>query len=137
MTNHDLHTLAREPQLILRCDIRAPSRDHADVLAEIARTCARDLGIGLRVRRCSPFHSGVNSTISVVITAADTINEPRVWCLACRLACFCHDARVSVLVRGAVFKESRQDADSVADDAADETALPTPPAAESPASDAA
>jgi hypothetical protein len=38
--------------------------------------------------------------LTLHLPAELAVSQHPVWCLACRLACFCPDARVSVLVRG-------------------------------------
>lgn len=83
----------------LRCEISAARRGEARNLADIATTCARDLGVALEVERHdrAPGPSAITLHLPVELAA----EQHPVWCLACRLACFCPDARVSVLVEGA------------------------------------
>ena len=83
------------------CEIHAPRSAVAASLAEIAVICARDVGQRLTVKTLV-----INAvecpeavlTLHLPVELAST--QHQVWCLACRLACFCPEARVSVLVRG-------------------------------------
>ncbi|CAM2772736.1 hypothetical protein [Rariglobus hedericola] len=86
------------------CEITAPRSAQAAALAEIAGLCARDAGQRLVVKTLVIGRSktGVNEpvlTLHLPVELASSQNQ--IWCLACRLACFCPDARVSVLVQGA------------------------------------
>ncbi|MBE2212368.1 MAG: hypothetical protein IAE82_00745 [Opitutaceae bacterium] len=83
----------------LRCEIHASKR-LAPILSNIVQTCARDLGQPVAV----VLTARANATIPVItlVLPAEVVIEPhQAWCLACRVACFCPDARVSVLVTGA------------------------------------
>lgn len=81
----------------IACEIVASSRDQGVALAAIALVCARDLGQSLRVRRRQPA-SAAEALVVLHLPAALAAAQHPVWCLACRLACFCPDARVSVHV---------------------------------------
>lgn len=106
---------------VIVCEIVAPRAAQAAALAEIAATLARDVGqrltvktlaIGARSRLAEP---SLTLHLPVELAAA----QHPIWCLACRLACFCPAARVSVLVQGTSFSEA--------------TATPVSPAATAPA----
>lgn len=83
------------------CEIISPVSACAAAFAEIAVICARDLGQPLSVRT---LHVGrgapAQPTLTLHLPAALAASQHQIWCLACRLACFCPDARVSVLVLG-------------------------------------
>ena len=100
-------TPAVSPAALL-CEIVAPSRARAADLAAIARVCARDLRQTIRVRRQPPV-AGTESLIVLHLPAALAAAQHPIWCLACRLACFCPDVRVSVQVscHGAFDRRSR------------------------------
>ncbi len=86
------------------CEIVAPAAAHAGVLAEVAAACARDVGQPLDVRTLDwsrPHTKNLPATLTLHLPAALASSQHEVWCLACRLACFCPSARVSVLVLGA------------------------------------
>ena len=85
----------------LVCEIISPAPAPAAALAEIAVTCADDVGLPLAVRTLHvgrPVASEPTLTLHLPLSLASS--QHQVWCLACRLACFCPDARVSVLVLG-------------------------------------
>lgn len=81
----------------IACEIVAPSRDQGVALSAIAHVCARDVGLSLRVRRRQPA-AAPEALVVLHLPAALAAAQHPVWCLACRLACFCPDARVSVHV---------------------------------------
>ncbi len=98
----------------IACEILAPRAADGDVLAVIARTCARDTGQPITVKVVdadAPVREPVvtlrlpaelaASQHQVWCLACRLASQHQVWCLACRLACFCPQARVSVLVLGA------------------------------------
>lgn len=88
------------PAAALVCEIIAPAAAQASALAAIAGVCARDVGQRLIVRRrttrLAPFTAGITALVTLHLPAALAAAQHPVWCLACRLACFCPDARVSV-----------------------------------------
>ncbi len=91
----------------LACEIISPSHDQGVALAAIAAVCARDVGQILRVRRRRAA-SGTEAVVVLHLPAALAAAQHPVWCLACRLACFCPDARVSVHVScGEAFQRAR------------------------------
>lgn len=71
----------------------------AAALAQVAAVCARDVGqplaVTTRVRRAIR-----ESLVTLYLPAAIAATQRQIWCLACRLACFCPGTRVSVLVQG-------------------------------------
>jgi hypothetical protein len=88
----------------LFCEIHAPRAAQAAALAEIAVACARDVGQPLLVKTL--LIGGREKTTPVLTLHLPVELAPsrhQVWCLACRLACFCPQARISVLVTGAAF----------------------------------
>lgn len=91
------------PPPALVCDVLASRRAQAATFAAIARALALDVGQPLAVRLRSPTRT-VRPTAQPVLTlhlpAALAATQNQVWCLACRLACFCPAARVSVLISG-------------------------------------
>lgn len=88
------------------CEIHAHRSAQAAALAEIAVTCAQDVGLPLSVKS---LRIGVQpetlrpgeSVLTLHLPAELAAAQHPVWCLACRLACFCPQSRVSVLVQGA------------------------------------
>jgi hypothetical protein len=89
------------------CEILAAPKDRAATLAEIATACARDVGQPLTVKTsASPSptprstRTAPESVLTLHLPAALAATQNQVWCLACRLACFCPGARVSVLIQG-------------------------------------
>lgn len=83
------------------CEIIAPRAAQAAALAEIAGTCARDIGQRLSVSLLTVGGPKVSEPVLTLRLPAElAASQHQVWCLACRLACFCPDARVSVLVEG-------------------------------------
>ncbi|MET0261256.1 MAG: hypothetical protein ABW223_00045 [Rariglobus sp.] len=83
------------------CEIIASRAAKAAALAEIAATCARDVGqkVIFKTLVVSPAKAP-EPVLTVHLPVEFAASQHQVWCLACRLACFCPDARVSVLVRG-------------------------------------
>ena len=89
---------------VIICEISAPRSSQAAVLAEIAGLCARDTGQRLIVKTLAIGAAAKGRDAVPVLTlhlpAELAASQHPIWCLACRLACFCPDARVSVLVQG-------------------------------------
>lgn len=82
------------------CEIFAPHAAEAAALAEVATACAQDVGQPLTVKTLQIGRSAKEPVLTLHLPAELAVSQHPVWCLACRLACFCPDARVSVLVRG-------------------------------------
>ena len=82
----------------LVCEILAPDTATGSDLAHIATTCARETGVAV-VTRVLPAR-GRGQTLTLHLPAELAASQHPVWCLACRLACFCPGARVSVLILG-------------------------------------
>ncbi len=83
------------------CEILAPLAAEAAALGAIAAACARDTGQPLTLKPV-PVDAPVRAPILTLHLPAElAASQHEVWCLACRLACFCPQARVSVLVLGA------------------------------------
>lgn len=100
----------------IHCEIRSSSPAQLAGLAQIAGTCAADLGQRLELNPCAPESRKRESTITLHVSAEQTASDPDVWCLACRLACFCYEARVSVLVHGAEFNSQQRTDEAHPDD---------------------
>lgn len=83
---------------VLVCEIHAPDAATGADLAHIAETCARETGVAI-VTRVMPA-GGRQQTLTLHLPAELAATQHPVWCLACRLACFCPGARVSVLILG-------------------------------------
>jgi hypothetical protein len=82
------------------CEIHAPRSSQAAALAEIATVCARDVGQPLVARTLAIGSDCPEPALILHLPVELAVAQHRVWCLACRLACFCPMARVSVLVCG-------------------------------------
>ncbi len=83
---------------VLVCEIHAPDAATGADLAHIAETCARETGVEVVIRPLPP--GGRNQTLTLRLPVELAAMQHPVWCLACRLACFCPGARVSVLILG-------------------------------------
>lgn len=83
------------------CEIIAPRLTEAAALRAIARTCARDAGQTLTIKIVPLVRPADTPVLTLHLPAELAATQHQVWCLACRLACFCPQARVSVLVLGA------------------------------------
>lgn len=81
----------------LRCEISTSTSAQASTLAQIVSACARDVAqpVAVETRRARSARTAV---LTLHLPAALAATQHPVWCLACRLACFCPGARVSVLV---------------------------------------
>jgi len=91
---------ARVESLPIICEIHASRSSQAAALAEIATFCARDVGQPLIARTLAIGADCAEPSLTLHLPVELAEAQHRVWCLACRLACFCPSARVSVLVRG-------------------------------------
>jgi len=80
------------------CEIRSSHASEAGILSEIAQTCARELAQPLLVKTVSSDHRVQDPLITLQLPVEMAATQHEVWCLACRLACFCPSARVSVFV---------------------------------------
>lgn len=83
----------------IACDVIAVPGASA-VLQEIALQCAADVGQALVLNDVLPADPDIEPTIVLHLSAKQAASQHPVWCLACQLACFCPEARVSVLIRG-------------------------------------
>jgi hypothetical protein len=83
-----------EPRSIF-CEIRAPGQAAAD-LAHIAEFCAKEIGLALEVT--ARDERVAEPLVTLHSTAEQAASQHPIWCLVCRLACFCPQARVGVLV---------------------------------------
>ncbi len=82
----------------LVCEIHASDAATGSDLAHIAETCARETGVTVAMQVLST--GGRQQTLTLRLPAELAASQHPVWCLACRLACFCPTARVSVLILG-------------------------------------
>ncbi|OAM87789.1 hypothetical protein AW736_20660 [Termitidicoccus mucosus] len=83
----------------ITCEIQSSEGYHDADIENIAISCARDLQLPVVMEKAPSLRQAPRqSLITLHVSAALAINEHRLWCLACRLACFCPDVRVSVLV---------------------------------------
>lgn len=89
----------------ITCEILA-GRAEVSALTKIVAQCAEDAGQPVSVttqarqRAAKSRGSRSESVMTLVLPATLAASQHQVWCLACQLACFCPDTRVSVLVRG-------------------------------------
>ncbi len=87
----------------ITCEVTATRLPLAAELARIVHACAKDIGQKISVRTTTSAASVRRSAAPVFtlhLPAALAADQHPVWCLACRLACFCPTARVSVQVHG-------------------------------------
>lgn len=82
----------------LRCEIRA-GRRLIPILAGIVQTCARDLGQAVAIEPV-PVGGAALPSVTLVLGVELALQQHHAWRLACRVACFCPEARVSVLITG-------------------------------------
>lgn len=82
------------------CEIIAPRVTLARAMAEIAAACAKDVGQPIKLKSRRGRNAAHEPMLTLHLSAEVAASQHRVWCLACRLACFCPDARISVLVHG-------------------------------------
>jgi hypothetical protein len=96
-------------QPAILCEIHAPRSAQAAALAEIAAALARDVGQPLTVKTLAVGRptAAAEPALTLHLPVELASSQHEVWCLACRLACFCPSARVSVFVRGADFSGAR------------------------------
>jgi hypothetical protein len=88
------------------CEIIADSIEQARTIARIAAACAFDVGqpvviqTSRHARTTSPRQTATRvSVLTLHLPAELASTQNAIWCLACRLACFCPSVRVNVLVR--------------------------------------
>ncbi len=79
----------------ISCKIRASGQTVID-LAYIVELCAGEIGLSLEIvardqRIAEPF-------VTLHASAEQAASQHPLWCLVCRLACFCPQTRVGVLV---------------------------------------
>jgi len=89
--------LAPKPAPVV-CEIRSTHASEAGILAEIAKTCARELAQPLLVKTVQAGQRVQDPLITLQLPVELAATQHEIWCLACRLACFCPSARVSVFV---------------------------------------
>jgi hypothetical protein len=83
----------------LDCEIAAASNEAAAELQRIAQVCAKDVGVEMTFSRGPRRKRSMPPVFTLKMSASLAASQHPVWCLACRLACFCPQARVSVLVQ--------------------------------------
>lgn len=83
----------------LHCTVYGQVESQSLAAAAIIEKCAEDIGQQVFVST-SPDSAALETTITFELSAEQASGQDQVWCLACRVACFCPDARVSVLIRG-------------------------------------
>jgi hypothetical protein len=86
------------PAAIIRCEIRASRRSTAGDLSAIVHVCAEDLKIRVETQKTVGGVRAKNSILTLHVPVELADQQSQVWCLACRLACFCPNSRVSVLI---------------------------------------
>lgn len=84
---------------LIRCEILASRKSVASDLAAIVQVCAQDLGVALRTQKRIGSIRPKNSVLTLHLPVEIAEAQSSIWCLACRLACFCPSTRVSILVR--------------------------------------
>jgi hypothetical protein len=90
----------------IACEVAATDARRARELAAIVETCGVDAGQRVAVStRClrtphrkKALRRPAVITLHLPVTMAAT--QHPAWCLACRVACFCPQTRVSVVVHG-------------------------------------
>lgn len=82
----------------LPCVITAADAPTTRALADIAQACARDLAVPLVVQasvaRAAKSVPQPAPVLTLHLPVGFAASQRQVWCLACRLACFCPSARV-------------------------------------------
>jgi len=100
------HKKPKTPPVV--CEIRSSHASEAGILSEIAKTCARELAQPLLVKTVSSNQRVQDPLITLQLPVEMAATQHEVWCLACRLACFCPSARVSVFVSASeIFTKSK------------------------------
>ena len=89
----------------LDCEIVADSAT-APPLAAIVRTCAVDVGQPLVLRLKHALRAEPSITFRVPVPVALLFEHDRAWCLAGRVACFCPQARVAVVIEASALAET-------------------------------
>ncbi len=87
---------SRESDIV--CEILAPDAALAAALGCVVETCARDTAqpVVVRALPCG----GPPPVLTLRLPVELAAGQHQAWCLACRLACFCPDVRVGVLIEG-------------------------------------
>jgi hypothetical protein len=87
------------------CELHAPSARRSSGLVKIIAALGHDVGQLLRIKvlelRGGKAEQGASLTLHLPAELA--ASQHQVWCLACRLACFCPAVRVGVFVVGTEF----------------------------------
>lgn len=82
----------------MECEIIAHSWGAGLELQRIARHCGMDLGTSFDCKVRVDRNSGVPAHLTLKMDVAEIAESSTCHCLACRIACFCPKARVSVLI---------------------------------------
>ena len=85
---------------LIKCEIVAISAAEAAALSAIAETCARDVGQRVEIQGQVAGPRLKESVLTFHLPVELAVGQSQIWCLACRLACFCPKARICVLVLG-------------------------------------
>jgi len=83
------------------CEILAPHAKLTRALADAANIAARSVGQAILIKTHAVNIGGRDDVvITLHLPTVLAAEQHQVWCLACRLACLCPQARVSVLILG-------------------------------------
>ncbi len=84
---------------VILCEIHTPHAAQAGALAEVTTMVAASVGQPVIVKALVIGPATKEALLTLHLPPALAGAQHQVLCLACRLACFCPDARVSVLIR--------------------------------------
>ncbi|MEM9157508.1 MAG: hypothetical protein AAGB46_00560 [Verrucomicrobiota bacterium] len=89
-----------ESNLSIQCEITAADQSLRKELKQIARTCAIDLKLAYPIETLerSPIAAGNAPEISFSIPAQLALACDAIWDLACRVALFCPNARITTQI---------------------------------------
>jgi len=82
----------------MKCQIATASSAHGAELKRIAQQCAVDLGRALDCEVSLAAEQSAEPSLTLHMGADEAVAGDAGYCLACRLACFCPKARVSILI---------------------------------------
>src|ERR1700712_5108955 len=99
--------LSHSDSAAIVCEILASRAALVTALTAISPAGPADVGQAIRIRAPKRSSAVRESVIILHLPAAVAASQHPAWCLACRLACFCPDTRVSVLVRGEAAFDSK------------------------------
>ncbi len=92
-----------ESETSIQCDIVAPSETLRRELAQIAQICAVDLKLALplKIHEAAGDPTSFETTIHLSVHVESAIADDAIWNLACRIACFCPQARITTHIENA------------------------------------